>query len=90
MTGIVLAFLAGIAVRPVLKAATYFAVWSLTRTTGTGECLVCDHCRVTEIGQHRNIIVSLYRLQHRVFWSYRRWHREAWAVHQFNPRRVAQ
>lgn len=87
---ILLAYLAGAATLPLLGLMAHFVLWALSRTSGTGDCLVCSHSPTMELGRHRNITVKAASLWHTLFWSCRPWHRRALAVHEWNPRRVEQ
>ena len=89
ITGLILAFLAGTIALPALKQLAYFILWALDKSTASGPCYVCSHSESNEIGERRNITVWLLGLRHTVLWSYRPWHRRAWAVHEWNPRRTS-
>jgi hypothetical protein len=80
------AYALGLVTLPVLAAIWSFVRWATRPGYGQEGCYVCDHAPVAKIGEHRMITMRIWSLWHDYFWSYRKWHRDAWAAHEWNPR----
>jgi hypothetical protein len=82
------AYLAGVVTLPVGYAILVLLYLALQRNQGAGGCHVCTHYPMYETGEHARIVGWFMELPHNVWWSRRKWHREAWAAHWANPKRV--
>jgi hypothetical protein len=72
-------YFAGLLTIPILGGLWILLVWAFGKESGSGSCVT--ECRGSawdmEIGDHFNLTVWLYGVQHRLFWSSRPSHKAA-------------
>jgi hypothetical protein len=78
----------GVAVVPVARTALYTLAWLTARTVTPRGCRVCDHAPKWNSGDRSNAAYLLGKLRHDLYVRSHRWHRDAWAVHRWNPQLV--
>ena len=85
-------FWIGVAAVPVtaIIVAVVLAVFlrATDKNIGAGGCLVCDEAFVCDTGDYTRLGIWLRSRRHNWFIRNRKWHRDAWARHRWNPYRL--
>lgn len=61
---------------------------AIDKNLGKGDCVVCDQAFTCDIGDYTRLGIWFRSRRHNWFIRNRKWHRDAWANHRWNPYRL--